>query len=469
MRTCFFRCVVLSVVLASFAPRAARAARAAVTADPAYVVGSMPLPAVVAADVAVAGTAVLAGQGPFGAGLQSIVRRDADGTTTTIVAGLNALGGLAYDAAGDRLLFTDNGGDLGGATHGDTVYALPSPLTVAGPVAASTLTLVPSGSIPFAQAVLPLAGGDVLIGDAAGPGAGRVVKLAGGVPTDLISGLDYTAGVSLTLVGGELLVGNVDAFFTGAIKRYSLAGIPTGTLAGGLSGALDHAIDSAGNLLVTGGFTADFVSSTVVSISPAGVVDEIAAGFGYSSGITIDGPSRQVMVLDFGATEVDTLTPIDAMTPAGFGSKECHLETWGGAPEHSRSGKPKTRWSCADGDPACDRDGAANGSCTFLVGACFTVTDPRAPRCTPAHVATITVTSKTLPAAAGQIQTAATAVLPTTGATCSLGTAVAVAADRKTRTLVFDAAARAKRLGRRGKHLDGDTLKLRCLPQATGE
>ena len=38
---------------------------------------------VVAADVAVAGTAVLAGQGPFGVGLQSIVRRDADGTTTT--------------------------------------------------------------------------------------------------------------------------------------------------------------------------------------------------------------------------------------------------------------------------------------------------------------------------------------------------------------------------------------------------
>ena len=77
MRTCFFRCVVLSAVLASFAPRVARAA---VTADPAYVVGSMPLPAVVAADVAVAGTTVLAGQGPFGAGLQSIVRRDADGT-----------------------------------------------------------------------------------------------------------------------------------------------------------------------------------------------------------------------------------------------------------------------------------------------------------------------------------------------------------------------------------------------------
>jgi hypothetical protein len=82
----------------------------------------------------------------------------------------------------------------------------------------------------------------------------------------------------------------------------------------------------------------------------------------------------------------------------------------------------------------------------------------------PANVAAITVTSKALPIAAGQLQAAATAMLPTTGATCSLGTAIAVAADKKTRTLVFNAAARAKRLGRRGTRLDSDTLQLRCLP-----
>jgi hypothetical protein len=163
-------------------------------------------------------------------------------------------------------------------------------------------------------------------------------------------------------------------------------------------------------------------------------------------------------------TRIDTLTPVDGMTPGGFGSKECHLETWGGAAERSRSGNPKTRWSCTDGDVSCDRDGTVDGSCTFLVGACLTVTDPRAPKCTPANVATITVTSKTLPAAAGQLQAAATAVLPTTGAACSLGTAVTVAADKKTRTLVFNAAARAKRPGRRGTRLDSDTLQLRCLP-----
>ena len=85
------------------------------------------------------------------------------------------------------------------------------------------------------------------------------------------------------------------------------------------------------------------------------------------------------------------------------------------------------------------------------------MSDPRAPKCTPAPVDAITVTSETLPAAAGQIQTTAATLLPTTGAACSLGTAVAVAADEKARTLVFDAAAL-------GTRLDEDTLQLRCLP-----
>ena len=137
MRTRFFRFIVLAAVVASCG---SSEERAAVKDDPVYVVGSIPLPAVVAADIVVAGTAVLVGQGPFGARLQSIVRRDADGSTTTIVSGLSSIGGLAYDSDGDRLLFTDNAGELGGATHGDTVYALPSPLTVASPVAASTFT-----------------------------------------------------------------------------------------------------------------------------------------------------------------------------------------------------------------------------------------------------------------------------------------------------------------------------------------
>ena len=187
------RCVLTALAVVA----GARSASAAVVADPAYVVGAIPIPIVNAADIAVVGASFAIGQGFFGAGNQSIIRLDPNGAAVTIVVNLNAIGAIVYDAANDRLLFSDNGGDLVGATTGDTVYALPNPRAVAGPIDAGTLTLRPNGSIPFAQAILPLAGGDLLVGDAAGPGNGRVVRISGGTQTDLITGLDYAAGVTL--------------------------------------------------------------------------------------------------------------------------------------------------------------------------------------------------------------------------------------------------------------------------------
>jgi len=449
MGTRFVRLLLLTAVVGSASPISA-----AIVA-PGYVVGSIPVPGVVSADLAVAGTSVFVGQGGFGAGVQSIVRRDADGTTTIVVTNLNAIGGLAYDFAGNRLLFTDNGFEQPGATTGDTVYALPNPLAAASAVDANTLKLLPNGSIGFAQAVLSMAGGDVLIGDAAGPGSGRVVKLSGGVPTNLVTGLDYTAGISGD--GTQFLVGNVDGSFVGTIKRYSLAGAPLGTLAGGLSGALDQERIPTGDLLVTGGFTGDFSSSTVVRVTPGGAASQLASGFGFSSGIAVDGPSQQVLVLDFGATHVDTLTPIDGITPGGFGTRDCDLEAWGGAPERSKAGKPKTRWSCTDGDPTCDRDGAVDGNCTFLVGVCVAVTDPRLPKCTPVGVDTFAASSKTLPAAAADITAVGSVVVPSAEPVCSTGAEVVVPADRKTRSITLDTTVA-------GKRRDKDTLKLRCVP-----
>lgn len=447
----------LALSLTVVAARSATGA-AAVTATSAYVVGAIPLPAVGSGDVAIAGTVLLVGQGVFGAGAESIIRLARDGASATLVTGLNSIGGLAYDRAGDRLLFTDNGAELTGATTGDTVYALGAPLAAGAPVVAAGLALVPAGTIPFAQAVLPLAGGSVLVGDAAGGGSGRVVKVTGGTATNLITGLDFTAGIALTLTGsGELLVGDVDsATFAGSIFRFDLAGLPLGALASGLSGAFDSALDSAGNLFVTGGFTGDFSSSTVVRIEPAGAVDEIASGFDFSTGLDVDTESGQILVLDFGAARVDTLTPVDGLTPGGKGRKECQLEMWGGAPERSKTGTPKRRWSCTDG-AACDRDGVANGSCTYLVGACFTVPDPRAPTCVPAAVDGATVTSRQSVAALPDLQAALDDVLPSTGAVCSRGVPVTIAADKKTVTLAVEAV-------RAGQRVDKDALKLRCLP-----
>ena len=49
-------------------------------------------------------------------------------------------------------------------------------------------------------------------------------------------------------------------------------------LIGGLSGAYALAVDGGGNVLVTGGFTGDFSSSTVLAVSAGGVATERAHG-----------------------------------------------------------------------------------------------------------------------------------------------------------------------------------------------
>src|SRR5258706_14787850 len=38
---------------------------------------------------------------------------------------------------------------------------------------------------------------------------------------------------------------------------------------------------------------------------------------------------------------------------------------------------------CTDGDPACDLDGACDGTCRFGVAVCLNQRDPTLPNCTP--------------------------------------------------------------------------------------
>jgi hypothetical protein len=469
MRTYLLRSLALLPLLAA---TALPASAAITTSSPIYIVGpQIPLPDVSAADLVMVGASLFVGQGTFGAGSESILRRDPDGTTTTVVSNLNSIGGLAYDVANDLLLFTDNGLELAGATSGDTVYALPNPRAVAAAIDAATLTVLPSGSIPFAQAVHALPDGSILVGDAAGPGLGRVVKITAGVPTNLISGLDYVAGITTNfpiLSGGDyspfadaIQVGNVDGSFVPSIKRFTPTGTPLTNMNGGpLSGALDHASSYGGNIIVTGGFTDDFMSSTLVQVVQAGAVDEIASGWGFSSGVAYDHPSGRALVLDFGADYVDTILNVLFMTPGGKKKQECEVEQWGGRFDPSKGtaliGLP--RWTCTDGDPACDRDLTVNGSCSYTVGTCVRLLDElRGFTCTPVDVDTVTITSKKFPAAASAMQTAVNAILPATVASCSESTVVTVPADHRTRSITFDARAA-------GKRLDKDTLKLRCLP-----
>ena len=189
-------------------------ARAAVVAVPGYAVRTIPTPDTVAGGVVGRGDAILVGQGSYGTGGESVVRLDAAGATT-IATGFNALGGFDLDATG-TLFVTDNCKECAGASTGDTVYAIPNALTRPDAIAALGAEVVPAGTLPYAGDVLVAPDGALLVGDAAGPGVGRVVKIVGTTPSDLITTLDYVGGLAVT-PAMTLLVGNVNGSFVGSL------------------------------------------------------------------------------------------------------------------------------------------------------------------------------------------------------------------------------------------------------------
>lgn len=359
------------------------AARAQVVGPPGYIVGQLSLPGTVQGDVAVLGTSIFTGQGSFGAGAQQVVRRDWDGTVTPILTGLNSIGGLAANHA--YLFVTDNGGELAGASTGDTAFAVATPLAVTSPVPAAGQEMAAPGSIPFAQGIAIGPDGEPYVGDAAGSGNGTVLRHRSFFypPFQAVgTGFDYTAGLAFDPTGQFLFAGDVNSTtFQGSISRLDLSTNTWSTLLTGLSGAYDQAFDHRGKLLVTGGFTSTFSSSTVVEVDvAAATVSPFAEGFNFTSGIDIDQISGRVYVVDFGVSHITTLTPIEKL----FGGKapaarDCWSEFSDVQPRLNQQGKPTTDSVCRDGDP-CDRDGVANGSCTFAVGVCLNV--PRGATCT---------------------------------------------------------------------------------------
>ncbi|TMA47279.1 MAG: hypothetical protein E6J83_05025, partial [Deltaproteobacteria bacterium] len=167
---------------------AARPAAAAVVAASGYAAHAIPTADTVAGGVLRRGRAVLVGQGAFGAGGERIVRLDGDGATT-VATGFNSLGGFDLDAAG-TLYVADNGGEQAGAATGDTVFTIPDALTRTDVVPAAGQEVLPKGTIPFAMDVLLAPDGSLLVTDAAGPGAGRVVRVRKGAAADVITGMN---------------------------------------------------------------------------------------------------------------------------------------------------------------------------------------------------------------------------------------------------------------------------------------
>src|SRR6266403_1946726 len=264
------------------------AARAAVMAAPGYAVHTIATPDTVEGGVVRRGDAILVGQGPsFTAGAQSIVRLDAGGPTT-IATGFNSLGG--FDLAPDGTLYVvDNcftGDGCGTTATGDTVYAIPDALTRTSAVTAAGHEVVPSGTIPFAGDVFVAPGGAALVSDAAGNGAGRVVKVVPGMATDLIAGLDLVGGITLAADGTLRIVDaflNPDFSTTGKVLEYQLDGTLLGMLVSGIG---------------------SFGTSKVIAVAPDGSVSDRATGFAFSSDVFFDAARDEALVLDFGVTDI---------------------------------------------------------------------------------------------------------------------------------------------------------------------
>ena len=126
---------------------------------------------------------------------------------------------------------------------------------------------------------------------------------AGTTVTNVVTGLDFLGALAVT-PGGTLLVANVDGSFVGSVRKYTLAGASQGTLVDGLSGAFGLAIDADGLVLVSGGFTSDFSSSTIIAVDAAGTATERAHGFGFSSDLFFDAARNEVLALDFAVSAV---------------------------------------------------------------------------------------------------------------------------------------------------------------------
>jgi hypothetical protein len=289
------------VLAAAVALASGGAARAAVTAVPGFAVHGIPTPDTVQGGVVRRGGALFVGQGAtFTANAQYVVRLDGGGATT-IATGFNALGG--FDLADDGTLYVvDNAFELAGTTSGDTVYAIPDALVRTTALAAPDAEVLPAGAIPAAQDVRVAPDGALLVTDAAGPGAGRVLRIAA-TTIDLVTGLDFLGGIALA-DDGSLVIANLDAGFAGNVLHYAGAGGFIESLAGGLSGAFDVVLEDDGTPLVSGGFLPDFSSSTVVAVGAGGTVTERARGFAFSTEMFFDRARDEVLVNDFDATEV---------------------------------------------------------------------------------------------------------------------------------------------------------------------
>jgi hypothetical protein len=149
-------------------------------------------------------------------------------------------------------------------------------------------------------------------------------------------------------------------------------------------------------------------------------------------------------------------SPVAALVPGGGPPSSDCVSAWQVTTADVAANRGPTGVDCQDGDPACDADGEANGTCTFGVSVCTASVAVKG--CTPDGVSAFTFSRK-----ATKLGVTGPAV-PTTEPVCGPATLIPVALKktpqgfRQSRTVVLASTATTEH-GR-----DRDTVRLRCVP-----
>ena len=167
-----------------------------------------------------------------------------------------------------------------------------------------------------------------------------------------------------------------------------------------------------------------------------------------------------------GPLRASAACPGDCSAPgAGPDATECLVEYDGVTLNYPPTSPKHVR--CTDGDPACDLDGTANGTCEFMIFACLNNADPRFPTCTAEAIYRILFRANS-PGIIGldpqlvALAESVFAVLPTSTTVCSEPMPVSV--PLKAGPRIGYKRIRSKAEANDGVIKDTDRFKLYCLP-----
>jgi hypothetical protein len=291
------------------------------------------------------------------------------------------------------------------------------------------------------------------------------LKIAPGpVVSTLISGLEFTGGVAVDPVSGDVFVAENLGLptFENRIRRFTSTGVPVPPVPfAGPSfsfGSVDLVVAAGGRLLASGNFGQDVVAFDL----DGGPSSTFASGLTFATGMTADPFTQRVQILSStfsGGAEDRSLhrfTPIDQLAPGkGSAATECLHELYGVALVDKAA-------VCVDG-AACDGDGAVNDVCVFPIGFCFNVEDADFPLCDAgATISSVEISAK--PSSAAIQEVAQRIVTPLSAPTCAFSDGLAVPVKTTNSGPVAGAGKVKVRTTAQDGRKDTDVFKLVCEP-----